>query len=100
MVSSPRPPRPGPAATATGARKPSARCSAHASTATATASLYFLSALYCSALPPRCIFLHICLWPRRQWSCWHVELQYLNLRNARLGRPGRRLPDEYTGIIN
>ena len=27
MVSSPRPPRPGPAATATGARKPSARCS-------------------------------------------------------------------------
>ena len=26
MVSSPRPPRPGPAATATGARKPSARC--------------------------------------------------------------------------
>ena len=28
-------------------------------TATATASLYFLSALYCSALPPRCIFLHL-----------------------------------------
>ena len=28
------------------------------------ASLYFLSAFYCSALPPRCIFLpHICLWP-------------------------------------
>ena len=26
---------------------------AHASTATATASLYFLSAWYCSALPPR-----------------------------------------------
>ena len=40
-----------------------------------TASLYFLSALYCSALPPRCIFLHICLWPRRQWSCWQVALQ-------------------------
>ena len=51
--------------------------SAHASTATATASLYFLSAWYCSALPPRCIFLHICLWPRRQWSCWQVLLQYL-----------------------
>ena len=51
--------------------------SAHASTATATASLYFLSALYCSALPPRCIFLHICLWPRRQWSCWQVASQYL-----------------------
>ena len=49
--------------------------SAHFSTATATASLYFLSALYCSALPPRCIFLHICLWPRRQWSCWQVALQ-------------------------
>ena len=49
--------------------------SAHFSTATATASLYFLSALYCSALPPRCIFLHICLWPRRQWSCWQVESQ-------------------------
>ena len=45
------------------------------STATTTASLYFLSAWYCSALPPRCIFLHICLWPRRQWSCWHVESQ-------------------------
>ena len=45
--------------------------------ATATASLYFLSAWYCSALPPRCIFLHICLWPRRQWSCWQVESQYL-----------------------
>ena len=51
--------------------------SAHASTASATASLYFLSAWYCSALPPRCIFLHICLWPRRQWSCWQVLLQYL-----------------------
>ena len=40
-------------------------------------TLYFLSAWYCSALPPRCIFLHICLWPRRQWSCWQVLLQYL-----------------------
>ena len=49
------------------------------STATATASLYFLSALYCSALPPRWIFLHICLWPRRQWSCWQVWSQYLIL---------------------
>ena len=49
--------------------------SAHASTAAATASLYSLSAWYCSALPPRWIFLHICLWPRRQWSCWQVELQ-------------------------
>ena len=45
--------------------------------ATATASLYFLLAWYCSALPPRCIFLHICLWPRRQWSIWQVLLQYL-----------------------
>ena len=51
--------------------------SAHASTATATASLYFLSAWYCSALPPRWIRLQICLWPRRQWSCWQVLLQYL-----------------------
>ena len=51
--------------------------SAHASTATATACLYFLSAWYCSALPPRCIFLQICLWPRRQWSCRQVLLQYL-----------------------
>merc|ERR1712155_238336 len=59
--------------------------SAHASTATATASLYFLSALYCSALPPRCIFLHICLWPRRQWSCWQVLLQYLNLHLTHRG---------------
>ena len=59
--------------------------SAHASTATATASLYFLSAWYCSALPPRCIFLHICLWPRRQWSCWQVESQYLNLHLTQRG---------------
>ena len=50
-------------------------CDAHSSTATATASLYFLSAWYCSALPPRWILLQICLWPRRQWSCWHVESQ-------------------------
>ena len=49
--------------------------SAHASTASATASLYFLSALYCSAFPPRWILLQICLWPRRQWSCWQVALQ-------------------------
>jgi hypothetical protein len=56
--------------------------SAHASAATATASLYFLSALYCSALPPRCIFLQICLWPRRQWSCWQVASQYLVLHLA------------------
>ena len=49
--------------------------SAHFATATATASLYFLSAWYCSALPPRCIFLQICLWPRRRWSCWQVESQ-------------------------
>ena len=52
-----------------------AMSSAHASTAAATASLYFLSALYCSALPPRWILLQICLWPRRQWSCWQVESQ-------------------------
>ena len=62
-----------------GARRPASAARSHASTATARASLYFLSALYCSALPPRCIFLHICLWPRRQWSCWHVESQYLTL---------------------
>ena len=59
--------------------------SAHASTASATASLYFLSALYCSALPPRCIFLHICLWPRRQWSCWQVASQYLVLHLTHRG---------------
>ena len=58
---------------------------AHFSTATATASLYFLSAWYCSALPPRCIFLHICLWPRRQWSIWQVLLQYLTLHLTQRG---------------
>merc|ERR1712138_263450 len=61
----------------TGPRRAANMSAAHASTATATASLYFLSAWYCSALPPRCIFLQICLWPRRQWSCWQVLLQYL-----------------------
>ena len=61
------------------------RCIILPSTATATASLYFLSAWYCSALPPRCIFLHICLWPRRQWSCWQVLLQYLVLHLTQRG---------------
>ena len=28
-------------------------------------------------MPPRWIRLQICLWPRRQWSCWQVLLQYL-----------------------
>ena len=36
-----------------------------------------MSAWYCSALPPRWIRLQICLWPRRQWSCWQVASQYL-----------------------
>ena len=53
---------------------------AHASTAAATASLYFFSAWYCSALPPRCIFLQICLWPRRQWSSRQASLQYLTAK--------------------
>ena len=60
---------------------------AHASTATATASLYFLSALYCSALPPRWILLQICLWPRRQWSCWQVLLQLLAENYLSAGAP-------------
>jgi len=50
-----------------------------------SASLYLLSAWYCSALPPWCIFLQICLCPRRQWSCWHVELQYLVLHLTQRG---------------
>ena len=25
------------------------------------------------------------MWPRRQWSCWHVELQYLNLHLTHRG---------------
>jgi hypothetical protein len=58
---------------------------AHASTATAAASLYFLSAWYFSAPPFRNIFLHICLWPRRQWSCWRVESQYLSLHLTHRG---------------
>ena len=31
------------------------------------------------------IFLQICLCPRRQWSCWHVELQYLVLHRTHRG---------------
>ena len=47
--------------------------------------MYFLLAWYCSALPPRCIFLHICLWPRRQWSCWQVAPQYLTQHRTHRG---------------
>ena len=52
---------------------------AHSSTATMTASLYFLSAWYCSALPPRCIFHTHLLVAAAPWSIWQVRLQYLDL---------------------
>ena len=40
------------------------------------ASLYFLSAWYC--ILRRGVFSKSELWPRRQWSCWQVLLQYSN----------------------
>ena len=56
------------------------RNASHASTATATASLYFLSAWYCSAPPPFFIFLHRPSWPpRSQCPRWQASLQYLVL---------------------
>ena len=47
--------------------------------------MYFFSAWYFSAPPFRNIFLQVCLWPRRQWSCWQVESQYLNLHRTHRG---------------
>ena len=49
--------------------------SAHASTATATASLYFLSAWYCSAPPPRIIDRHSSsgCWRRQPWLQYRVS---------------------------
>ena len=48
---------------------------AQATTAASAASLAFLSAWYCSAPPPRAIFLHFFLWPLAQCSCWHAASQ-------------------------
>ena len=46
--------------------------SAHFSAATATASVYFLFALYCSAPPERFIFLQSWSWPPSFQCCtWH-----------------------------
>ena len=49
--------------------------SAHSSTATATASLYFLSAWYCSAPPPRVIDRHSSsgCWRRQAWLQYRVS---------------------------